>query len=384
MDTFTGYLRQNGQVGIRNELLILNLTGLTSKVAERIHQNLNYSKLVSFEYGMGLLNKDKEICQNVFTGLSLNPNVGGVLLISADQSRSEIVIEQLKKNKKPFRNIFLGDAGSDPLEMITTAIKQGAEILKEISEIKKNQFRLDKICLSVECGLSDPTSGLFANPLIGKISDKIISSGGIVIIGETMEWLGVESDLAKRAVSSDVRNQIEKIVLRREKLAIDNGINLLGINPNLNNIEGGLSTIEEKAIGSSIKAGSSKIEGVLEYGEIPKKSGLWLMDAPSYTPESLTGFSSAGSQICLFSTGSGNCYSSDLMPTIRITANPETASRLSHQIDHDCSDLISDGNFKKAENKLLEDLVSVLNGKLCYGEILGEGSETISRFGEAL
>ena len=123
MDTFTGYLRQNGQVGIRNELLILNLTGLTSKVAERIHQNLNYSKLVSFEYGMGLLNKDKEISQNVFIGLSLNPNVGGVLLISADQSRSEIVIEQLKKNKKPFRNIFLGDAGSDPLEMITTAMK---------------------------------------------------------------------------------------------------------------------------------------------------------------------------------------------------------------------------------------------------------------------
>jgi altronate dehydratase large subunit len=384
MDTFTGYLRQNGQVGIRNDLLILNLTGLTSKVAERIHQNLNHSKLVSFEYGMGLLNKDKEISQNVFIGLSLNPNVGGVLLVSADQSRTEIVIEQLKKNKKPFRSILLGDVGSDPLEMINTAIKQGAEILKEITEIKKNQFRLEKICLSVECGLSDSTSGLFANPLIGRISDKIISSGGTVIIGETMEWLGVESDLAKRAMSSNVRNQIEKIVLRREKLAIDNGLDLIGINPNPKNIEGGLSTIEEKAIGSSIKAGSSKIEGVLEYGEIPKKSGLWLMDAPSYTPESLTGFASAGSQINLFSTGSGNCYSSDLMPTIRITANPETASRLSHQIDHDCSDLIRDGNFNKAENKLLEDLVSVLNGKLCYGEILGDGSETISRFGEAL
>ena len=106
MDTFTGYLRQNGQVGIRNELLILNLTGLTSKVAERIHQNLNYSKLVSFEYGMGLLNKDKEISQNVFIGLSLNPNVGGVLLISADQSRSEIVIEQLKKIKIPLEIFF--------------------------------------------------------------------------------------------------------------------------------------------------------------------------------------------------------------------------------------------------------------------------------------
>jgi len=384
MHSFTGYLRQNGKVGIRNELLILNLTGLTNKIAERIHKYLKYSKLISFDYGMGLLNKDKEISQNVLTGLSLNPNVGGVLLISSDKSRSEIVIEQLKKNKKPFGSIFLGDAGSDPLEMITTAIKKGAEILKEISEIKKNHFGLDKICLSVECGLSDPTSGLFANPLIGKISDKIVSSGGIVIMGETLEWLGVENGLAERAVSSDVQNKIKKSVLRREKLAIDNGINLSGVNPNKKNIEDGLSTIEEKAIGSSIKSGSSRIEGVLEYGQIPTKAGLWLMDAPSYTPESLTGFSSSGSQICLFSTGSGNCYSSDLMPTIRITANPETALRLSHQIDHDCSDLIINGNFEKAEDKLLEDLISVLNGKLCYGEILGDGSETISRFGEAL
>ena len=384
MDTFTGYLRQNGQVGIRNELLILNLTGLTNKIAERIHKNLKYSKLISFDYGMGLLNQDKKISQIVLIGLSLNPNVGGVLLISSDQSRSEFVMKELKKNKKPFKNIFLGDVGNDPLEMITLAIKNGAEILKEISETNKSKFGLDKICLSVECGLSDPTSGLFANPLIGKIADRIVRSGGIVIMGETLEWLGVENDLAKRAVSSDVGTQIKKSVLRREKLAIDNGINLLGINPNKKNIEDGLSTIEEKAIGSSTKSGKSKIEGILEYGQSPTNPGLWLMDAPSYTPESLTGFSSAGSQICIFSTGSGNCYSSDLMPTIRITANPETASRLGHQIDHNCSDLISNGDFIKAENKLLEELVSVLNGKLCYGEIVGDGGETISRFGEAL
>ena len=134
--------------------------------------------------------------------------------------------------------------------MITVAIKNGAEILKEISKTNKSQFGLDKICLSVECGLSDPTSGLFANPLIGKIADRIVSCGGIVIMGETLEWLGVENDLAKRAVSSDVGTQIKKSVLRREKLAIDNGINLLGINPNKKNIEDGLSTIEEKAIGS--------------------------------------------------------------------------------------------------------------------------------------
>ena len=338
MDTFTGYLRQNGQVGIRNELLILNLTGLTNKIAERVHKNLKYSKLISFDYGMGLLNQDKKISQIVLIGLSLNPNVGGVLLISSDQSRSEFVMKELKKNKKPFKNILLGDVGNDPLEMITVAIKNGAEILKEISKTNKSQFGLDKICLSVECGLSDPTSGLFANPLIGKIADRIVSSGGIVIMGETLEWLGVENDLAKRAVSSDVGTQIKESVLRREKLAIDNGINLLGINPNKKNIEDGLSTIEEKAIGSSTKSGKSKIEGILEYGQSPTNHGLWLMDAPSYTPESLTGFSSAGSQICIFSTGSGNCYSSDLMPTIRITANPETASRLGHQIDHNCSE----------------------------------------------
>ena len=209
MDTFTGYLRQNGQVGIRNELLILNLTGLTNKIAERVHKNLKYSKLISFDYGMGLLNQDKKISQIVLIGLSLNPNVGGVLLISSDQSRSEFVMKELKKNKKPFKNILLGDVGNDPLEMITVAIKNGAEILKEISKTNKSQFGLDKICLSVEA-VYRPNFGLFANPLIGKITDRIVSSGGIVIMGETPEWLGVENDLAKRAVSSDVGTQIKK------------------------------------------------------------------------------------------------------------------------------------------------------------------------------
>ncbi len=381
---FTGYKNATGRMGVRNDLLVLSATGLTQPVAQRVARGLRGAKLVSFPYGMGLVGEDLRNVTRAMVGLAQNPNVGAVLVLSADRTCLDTITQVLHATSKPHVGIALDEVGHDALSMTDKALRAGAGLMRDISKRQRSPAGLDQLCVGLECGLSDPTSGIAANPLIGRVSDRIVAANGTVIMGETLEWLGVEHELAARAVSPQVAAQISAAVLRRERVAAEAGIDLTGINPNRRNIEEGLTTIEEKASGSSAKSGTAPISGVLRYGECPIGPGLWLMDAPSYTPESLTGYAAAGAQIALFSTGSGNSYTSALMPTLKLTANPQTAARLKGQIDHDCSDIITGSKLSGATDALLGDLLDMASGMLSFGEILSENGETISRFGEAL
>lgn len=381
---FSAYLNACGAVGVRNYLLVLNLTGLTHAAAQRAADGLHGSVFASFPYGMGLLERDLQTSTRTLCGLAMNPNVGSVLLISADRTRLEDITTALLDKGKPVTGLALDTAGHDALTLTDMAIKAGATLMQAQSKRRRTTAGLNDLCVALECGLSDPTSGIAANPLIGAVADRIIAAGGTVILGETLEWLGVEESLAARAITPEVGNDIRHAVLRREELAIAAGIDLQGVNPNRRNIEEGLSTIEEKAAGSIAKSGTAPIQGVLHYGEAPKSPGLWLMDAASYTPESLTGFAAAGAQVALFSTGSGNSYTSAIMPTIKLTANADTAARLGSQIDHNCAGLMAGEPLDDAADALIATLLDVAGGTLSFGEILGEGGETLSRYGEAL
>ena len=379
-----GYLRPNGDVGARNHLLILNATGLTEPVARRVAQALPSSILVSSPFGMGVVGRDAEITERCLAGLATNPNCGAVLLISADRSRLERLSERLKEANKPFAAFALDNAGHDALELTVQALRGGAELRKIISRESRSEQPVKTLCVAMECGLSDPTSGIVANPLIGLIADKIVASGGTVIVGETLEWLGVESRLADRGITAKVSEEIRNAVLRREALAVSAGIDLIGVNPNRRNIEAGLTTIEEKASGSTVKSGTAPIMGVLDYAEHPPHPGLWLMDAASYTPESLTGFAAAGAQVMLFSTGTGNSYTSAICPTLKISANEQTVAKLPLQIDFDASACLTDGNLEQCAETLFAELLATFGGTLTWGEAVGEGGEVISRYGEAL
>ncbi|MEM6727628.1 MAG: UxaA family hydrolase [Pseudomonadota bacterium] len=378
-----GFARENGAVGVRNHLLILNLTGLTEMAARRAQAQLPGALCVSFPYGMGLVGADLAASTRLLAGLASHPNVGGAVLVSADRTRLEQVMAALD-GRSAMVDLCLDRVGHDALALTGDIVRAAAHLARRVSLQQRAPISLDKLCIGVECGLSDPTSGLAANRLIGAVTDRVVGAGGTVIMGETLEWLGVEDKLAARAVSPDVAEAITEAVARREALAQAAGIDLLGINPNRRNIEEGLTTIEEKAAGSIAKSGTAPIAGVLAQGEAPRGPGLWLMDQPSYSPESLTGFAAAGAQVALFSTGSGNSYTSALMPTIKITGNAETASRLDTQIDFDCSALMAGAPFEAAAERLLDHLCAVASGALTFGEILGEGTEAFSRYGEAL
>ncbi|MBU6497104.1 MAG: UxaA family hydrolase, partial [Rhodospirillales bacterium] len=254
-----------------------------------------------------------------------------------------------------------------------------------ISHERRQPAPVSALRLGLECGRSDPSSGLVANPLLGLVGDWLADAGGSAIIGETMEWLGAEDLLAARARSPAVAEALRSAVLRRERMAIGAGIDLTGSNPGPTNIAAGLSSIEEKSLGNIAKSGTRPIEGVLGYGDAPSGSGMWTMDAAAYAPESVTGFVLAGAQMILFTTGVGNPYGSALAPTIKLSANPQTCGGGHLPLDFDASASFRGvRDLPQTAKDLRECVRAIASGSLTWSEVLKEGDEVLSRFGPAL
>lgn len=385
MARFLGYHRQDGRIGIRNRLLVLSVGGLTGPAARRIASALRDAAVVVLPYEAGLIGEDRAIHVRAALGLAANPNVGAVLLIGDNDRVLGEFRDEMAVRKKGCEAVSLDDCGNDVFELVHRATRSGAELLHRASRLRREPASLSALTIGLECGRSDPSSGLVANPLVGTVADQLVDAGGTAILGETLEWLGAESLLAARGRTPAVADEIRAAVGRREDAAVLAGVDLLGTNPTPTNIAAGLSSIEEKSLGSVAKSGSRTVQGVLGYAEAPPHPGLWAMDAPAYAPESLTGFVAAGAQVILFTTGVGNSYVSALAPTVKISANPETSARLSGQIDFDAHAAFHGRQPVSALTDPLMDLLAeIASGALTWGEILGEGDETVSRFGAAL
>jgi altronate dehydratase large subunit len=311
--------------------------------------------------------------------------VGAVLLIGSDPPKLRSLAQAIQARGQIMASVCLDDCGHDSLTLTDRAIRAGAHLSRQMSRFRRVPLPLSKLFLGLECGRSDPSSGIVANPLIGKVADVVIEHGGQAVFGETLEWLGAEHLLARRAADAVVAASLRQAVRRRLALAADEGIDLLGHNPGPTNIAAGLSTIEEKSLGAIAKTGTAPIRGVLGYGEVVEAPGLYAMDAPAYSPESLSGFVAAGAQLMLFSTGVGNSYVSQLAPTVKLSANPQAAPHLREQLDFDASDVfVGKRPVDDAARDLLSVVIDVASGTLTWGEVLGEGDEVVSRLGEAL
>tara|TARA_B100001540_G_C15793583_1_gene636609 strand:- start:401 stop:1561 length:1161 start_codon:yes stop_codon:yes gene_type:complete len=384
-NSFWGYKRKNGLVGIRNKLLIISITGLTGPTARKISDYLKGSLFVDNPYGGGIIGEDKTRQNNAIIGFAENPNVGAVLIISADPPKGDFIKSQLVKSSKPIELLTLDECNHDAIKLLELGLRKGAKLIREISRLRREKVSFSKLSIGLECGRSDPSSGLVANPLMGLIADKLIDFGGSAIIGETIEWLGAEHLLKKRAQTDEVKKKVSYAVDFQKNFAKSKGIDLLGNNPGHQNIKAGLSTIEEKSLGNIAKSGSKKIQNVIDWGEKPKKNGMYLMHAPSYAPESLSGFSSAGCQITLFSTGVGNSFNNHIAPSIKFSANPEACKLLSEQLDYKCADVFLG---KKEINDSFEELwslmIEICSGTETWGEILNESSEVFSRVDRSL
>ena len=313
-DSFLGYRRSNGSVGTRNHLLVLSVTGLTGPAARRIGRSLPRAVIVATPYGSGLLGEDETCNMRALQGMAAHPNVGAVLVVGGDEDRVDAVAGAARRAGRAVESLTLDHCDHDALRLAELGVRAGARLMRDISRQRRQPAGLEDLFLGLECGRSDPSSGLVANPLLGRMADRVVGAGGRAVIGETTEWLGAEHLLAARAATPELADAILAAADRREAMAQAAGIDLTGHNPSATNIAAGLSSIEEKSLGAIAKSGTGPIKGLLGYAEVPAGPGLWIMDAPAYAPESVTGFVAAGANLVLFTTGVGNFYSSALAP----------------------------------------------------------------------
>ncbi len=382
MAEFLGYPRPDGSAGTRNRLLILSILGLTGAAAARIHRQLPGSLLVALPYGRGQFGEDRAMTKRMLAGLGRHPNAGAVLVVGADHVRLDAVVEAITASGKPVEAVALDDVHEDSLALSDRGVRLGAMLARDISRQRREILPASLLRLGIECGHSDATSGLGANPLAGLVADRVVDAGGAAVFGETMEWLGAEHVLAARAATPATGRAIVEAVAQRERWAAASGEDLTGNNPGAENIRGGLSSIEEKSLGAIAKGGSRPVQGVVPHAAPLPGPGLWVMEGPAFSPPSITGFVAAGCNMLIFTTGPGNSYCDILAPTVKVTVNPRTAARLAQQVDFDGSGLMrGEREPGEAADALFAQLLDHAGGTRTWGEVLDEGSYAFARLG---
>jgi altronate dehydratase large subunit len=383
--TFAGYRRADGRVGVRNHVLVLSPTGLTSAAAHRIGMLVRGTVVVASGYGRGQVGDDAQLHFDTLAGLARHPNVAGVLIVSAADSITEPYVEAVRAAGGRAEGLSLPDVHEDALALVDRGVRLAARLVRDASQARREPCGLADLFVAVECGHSDATSGLVCNPLTGRVAEAVVGAGGRAVFSETVEWTGAEHLLARRAATPEVAQAIVRTVTARERAVHVSGGDIRAQNPGPQNKAGGLTTIEEKALGAIAKGGVQPIHGVLRAAQAPPGPGLYLMDTPFFSPESITAMVAAGAQVTLFTTGPGNSYCSLVAPTLKLSANPQACARLGEQIDFDATAVLSGTvPLDEAAEAALHALVAIASGTLTYGEIVGEGAEVVSRLGPSI
>lgn len=368
-----GYRRENGDFGIRNHLLVIPSSVCASEVAARIASNVEGAVSIPNQHGCCQVGADMEQVIRVLIGLGKNANVGGVLVVGlgCEGVPTDRVAEEIAVTGKPVKHIIIQECGGTlKAEEIGTRLLR--EMAQEVLALVKSEGDLSELILSIECGGSDTTSGLASNPAVGYASDKLVDLGGTSIFSETTEFIGAEHILAKRAVTPEIGQKILDIVKACEDKAKTMGVDMRGGQPTPGNIEGGITTIEEKSLGCIYKGGTKPIQGVLDYAEAPNGKGLFIMDTPGQDIESITGMTAGGSQIVVFTTGRGTPTGSPICPVIKVTGNPMTYENMKDNIDINAGTIVEgDQSLKDVREEIFDEIVKVANGKLTKAEALG-------------
>lgn len=369
-----GYLRPDGKMGIRNHVLILSTVGCANNVAKRIGNQVAGTVALPNVKGCGQIGKGIEIMHRCLVNVALNPNVYGTLIVGlgCETTKPYELVEEIRGlSPKPVEVITIQDCGGT-LRAIEEGSRIARKMVAEASLVERTPMDLSQLVMGTNCGGSDATSGLAANPVIGAAADKVAAGGGTIMLGETTELIGTEHILASRAKDDVVRENILAIVGDLENQFIENGIDVRGANPTPGNMKGGLSTLEEKALGGISKGGSGPINEVVTYGQIPSENGLVIMDTPGYDIESVSGMACGGAQVLCFSSGRGNPIGNPLIPVIKVTGNKVTYQAMSDNIDLDTSGVIEGTTTIDAlGDELFGMLEDVCNGTPSKAEALG-------------
>ena len=375
--TFMGYERPDGRVGIRNELWIVPTVGCVNAIAKAIEKNCqdlvseNIQAVVAYNhpYGCSQMGDDQENTREALAGLINHPNAGGVLVLGlgCENSNIDVLTPYLKDYDKD-RVRFL------VCQQVEDEVEEASKILKELAE-KANTYKrtpqsVDKLVIGMKCGGSDGLSGITANPTVGRFSDYLTKNGGTTILTEVPEMFGAETILMDRCVDEGIFNKTVDLIQDFKDYYRRNNQTIYE-NPSPGNKAGGISSLEDKALGCTQKSGSSKVMDVLKYGEMAHTKGLNLLSAPGNDLVASTALAVSGAQMVLFTTGRGTPFAS-AVPTVKISTNTPLATKKNNWIDFDCGVLLNEGeNLDDLGEKLYDYVLSVANGTLVKSEVEG-------------
>ena len=382
--TFQGYRREKGRVGIRNHVLILPVDDLSNAAAEAVAHNIKGAMAIPHPYGRLQFGADLDLHFRTLIGAGSNPNVAAVVVICIEEQWAKRVVDGIAKTGKPVTGFGIELHGDH--DTILRASKVAKEYVQWASELQRVECPISDLWVSCKCGESDTTSGCGSNPTVGNAFDKLEPLGVTLCFGETTEITGGENIVADRCATPQVREAWMRVFNRyQEVIDRHKTSDLMDSQPTKGNIAGGLTTIEEKALGNIQKIGKKcKVIGVLDKAESPTGPGLWFMDSSSAAAEMVTLLAAAGYAVHFFPTGQGNVIGNPILPVIKLTANPRTARTMSEHIDLDVSGLLQrQKNMDQCGDELLQAMLRTCNGRLTCAEALGHREFVLTRLYES-
>lgn len=369
--TFFGYRRENGRVGIRNHVAILPVDDISNAACEGVAANVKGTLALPHAYGRLQFGADLELFFRTMIGTGANPNVAACVVIGIEPEWTQKIVDGIAETGKPVAGFSIERYGD--FKTIEAASRAAMSFLQDASELRREECNVKELYVSAKCGESDTTTGLASCPTVGNVLDALEPLGATMSFGETSELTGAEDICASRAATPEVAEQFLRIFKDYNDFIVSQGVDLLGSQPTKGNIRGGLTTIEEKALGNLQKIGRKcRYVGCLEPAEAPKGPGLWFMDTSSAAAEAVTLWAASGAVVHFFPTGQGNIVGNPIEPVIKITGNPHTARGMSEHIDVDISGLLQrEYTLDQAGDRLWDMMIRVCNGRLTCAEALG-------------
>ncbi|TPW31894.1 UxaA family hydrolase [Pararhizobium mangrovi] len=371
--TFDGYRRENGRVGVRNHVVILPVDDISNAACEAVANNIKGTIALPHAYGRLQFGEDLDLHFRTMIGTGANPNVAAVIVIGIEPGWTKRIVDGIAETGKPVEGFSIEQNGD--LKTIMDASRKAKEFVQWATELRREECPIGDLWISTKCGESDTTTGLGSCPTVGNMYDKLLPEGIYGVFGETSEITGAEHICKARAINPEVGERWYQMW----KAYQDDVIEPFKVNdlsesqPTKGNIEGGLTTIEEKALGNLEKMGNNQFLDILDPAEQPKGgNGLYYMDTSSAAAECVTLMAAGGYVIHTFPTGQGNIVGNPIVPVVKISANPRTVRTMSEHIDVDVTGILRrDMTMDEAGDALIENVRRTANGRLTAAEALG-------------
>ncbi|MBN1666455.1 MAG: UxaA family hydrolase [Anaerolineales bacterium] len=374
----TGYRRENGRVGIRNHVLIMSVDDISNAAVTGVASLIRGTMALPHPYGRLQFGKDLHLTFNTLIGYGRNPNIAAVIVIGIEPKWTNYIVEKIAETGKPVAGFSIERSGD--LETIRKAAWKAKEFVHYASELPRVPVDWSDIWVSTKCGESDTTSGLASNPTVGRVFERLSANGNTLIFGETTEVTGAEDKIMEQCVTPEVAAQFKAAFDDYQALVESQGVSLLGTQPTEGNIRGGLSTIEEKALGNVEKMGRCPVVGYLDPAEEPQKPGLHFMDSSSAAAEMVTLCCASGAALHLFTTGQGNIIGNPVLPVLKMSANPLTVETMTEHIDVDLTGLLRfEYNLDGAADRVMDLMAHTINGRLTSAETLRHDEFVITK-----